>query len=123
MCVTKMLSKTDVSISTRCSSVYCMSSLLGLATDHCIKVRLFKLAPLYSCGCSRDLIFTQTCYIPEILNSNCTMILALSFLVQLKTLITLANVPPTSNCFPSQFIRYLASLTYYPTEPGPCDWS
>lgn len=87
-----------------------MSSLRDLATDHCItQVRLFQLAPLYACGCTRTSFFTD---LPptEILKSNCTMILALGFQVQLKTLITLPNVPSTSNCFPSLFIRYLLAL-------------
>ncbi|XP_077767207.1 E3 ubiquitin-protein ligase TRIM52 isoform X1 [Canis aureus] len=45
------------------------------------QVRVFKLATSCSCGCTWDLIFTQTCYTSEILTSNCTMTLALSLLV------------------------------------------
>ncbi|CAN0440502.1 unnamed protein product [Rangifer tarandus platyrhynchus] len=80
------------------------------------QVRLFKLGPLY-CGCTLDLFFTQTCYTPEILNSNCTMNLALCILVQLNTLqlympfiFMEATVPLTPNFFLSPFIRHLLAL-------------
>ncbi|CAK7294113.1 E3 ubiquitin-protein ligase TRIM52 [Vulpes lagopus] len=46
-----------------------------------LQVRVFKLATRCSCGCTWELIFTQTCYTSEILTSNCTMTLALSLLV------------------------------------------
>ncbi|XP_035937072.1 E3 ubiquitin-protein ligase TRIM52 isoform X1 [Halichoerus grypus] len=85
------------------------------------QVRLFKLAPHYSCGCTWDLIFTQTCYTSEILISSCTMTLALSLLVQSNTLqlylpfsFMEATVPLTPNFFPSQFNRHLLALIIIP---------
>lgn len=81
------------------------------------QVRVFKLATSCSCGCTWDLIFTQTCYTSEILTSNCTMTLALSLLVQSNTLqlylpfgFMEATVPLIANFLPSQFNRHLLAL-------------
>lgn len=118
--VTKTLRKTDIYLHAPDAYLliqclpYWVQLLTAVSQD-----RLFKLAPLYSCGCTLHLIFTQTCYTSEILNSNCTMTLALSIPVQLNTLqlylpfifmeVTVALTP---SFFLSQFIRHLlASLT------------
>ncbi|KAM7141663.1 LOW QUALITY PROTEIN: E3 ubiquitin-protein ligase TRIM52 [Molossus nigricans] len=79
------------------------------------QVRLFKLAPLYFCGCTHHLIFTQTCDISE--NLNCTMTLALSLLVQLNILQLYLpfscieiTVPSTPNFFSFTIYQTLLAL-------------